>query len=73
MSSELEFINFTISFHKRLGQIIEKWRNAKTQEILPEEEEAILKVLHRAHWEGNLAFGNENRNPGEIIAGEQKL
>ena len=29
MSNELEFINFTISFHRRLGQIIEKWSTAK--------------------------------------------
>jgi hypothetical protein len=73
MSNKLEFINFCISFHDRLGQIIEKWRNPKTSEMLSEEEENIVKVLHRPHYKGELSFGNENRNPGEVIAGEQKL
>ena len=70
MSNELEFINFTISFHRRLGQIIEKWSTAKELvDMLPEEEQAILRVLHRAHDDGEIAFGNENRDAGEVIRG----
>ncbi len=65
---ELGFVNFCISFHQRMGLIIEKWRNAKTLEMLPEEEEAILRVLHKACFRGELAFGNEQRDPGEIKA-----
>lgn len=64
---ELAFINFCISFHKRLGQIIDKWRNIKELDILPEEEEDMLRALHRCYYEGELAFGNENRDPSEII------
>ncbi len=64
---ELEYINFCISFHQRLGQIIEKWRNPKALEMLPEEEEGILRVLHTGHRNG-LSFGNRERDPGEIKA-----
>lgn len=68
MSSELEFINFTISLHDRLGKVIEKWRNpGKKPDILPEEEEELLHALHKIFREEDISFGNDNRDPGDIL------
>lgn len=70
MSNELEFVNFCISFGHRLNQITDKWRYAKELEILPEEEEQLLRAMYMIFKSGIISFGNDNRDPGEIITGK---
>ena len=73
MSSELDFVNFVISFNKRLAEIIKRIAAAEKLSSLTPEEESVLRVLHRAHRRGDIEFGNDNRNPHKVLAGEQKL
>jgi Zn-dependent oligopeptidase len=73
MSSELSFVNFAISFSKRLTEIIKRIASSEKLSSLTPEEESVLRVLHRAHRRGDIEFGNDNRNPHKVLAGEQKL
>jgi hypothetical protein len=70
MSTELEFLNFCISLHKRLGPIIDKWQRSKKLEIMNVDDEKMMDMIHFIFWEGKYGFGNDNRNPNEIIGGE---
>ncbi len=73
MASELSFVNFVISFNKRLTEIIKRVAAAEKLSSLTPEEESVLRVLHRAHNRGEIEFGNDNRNAHKVLAGEQKL
>lgn len=70
--SELNFVNFCISFNKRLTEIMDRMANSKKLVALTEEEEQIIKVLHDAAYGGAIEFGNENRNPRAVITKETK-
>lgn len=70
MSTELSFINFTISLHKRLGPILEKWQKSKKLEVMDPEDEKVMDMLHSLWYDERYHFGNDNRNPNEIIGEE---
>jgi hypothetical protein len=73
MSEELSFLNFCISFNRKLTDILEsKITNSKKFEDLTSDDVEILRLLHFGHDHMGLEFGNDNRNPHDLRAGEQK-
>ena len=71
--SEMVFLNFCISFSKRLNNILEeKITNSKKFENLTPEDEAVLKLLFTGYGKMGMEFGNDNRNHKDLKAGEQK-
>jgi hypothetical protein len=71
--NELRFLNFCISFSKRLSSILDaKIIQSKKHESLDPEDEALLKLLYTAMEQQGMEFGNENRNHKDLRAGEQK-
>ena len=70
MSTELSFVNFCVSLHKRLGPILDKWQKSKKLEVMDPEDEKLMDMLHSIWYDEKYYFGNENRNPNEIIKGE---
>ena len=70
--AELGFVNFVISFNKRLTEIVKKIAAAEKMSNISPEDEAILRTLHGPYRRGDIEFGNDNRNPRKVVAGEQK-
>ena len=71
--NELRFLNFCISFSKRLNSILEaKIIQSKKHESLDPEDEALLKLLYYGYDNLGMEFGNDNRNHHDLKAGEQK-
>ena len=71
--NELKFLNFCISFSKRLSNILDaKIIQSKKHETLDPEDESLLKLLWHGYYDLDMEFGNDNRNPHDLKAGEQK-
>jgi hypothetical protein len=71
--NELRFLNFCISFSKRLSSILDaKIIQSKKHESLDPDDEALLKLLYYGMNTLGMEFGNENRNHKDLRAGEQK-
>lgn len=69
--STLDYLNFLISFNKRLTNILEnKITNSKKFENLTDEDEELLKALYFVHDHMGLEFGNDNRDPNDLKTGK---
>jgi hypothetical protein len=70
--AELGFVNFLISFNKRLTEIVKKIAAAEKLSDISPEDESVLRALHGPYRRGDIEFGNDNRNPRKVLTGEQK-